>query len=105
MAILSDPMGTVDGLGFHRRVPPWIKDEDIIRRRQIQPMTTSLQANQKQLTRLIILKLLDDGLTVVCTAVKISISNLLLVELLANDIQEACELRKDQGLMTVCRNL
>ena len=41
---LPNAMGAVDGLRFHCRIPPGIQQEDVFRRRQIQPQAAGLQA-------------------------------------------------------------
>ena len=44
---LPNPMAPIDSLIFHSGVPPWIKMNDVVRRRQVQTGTASLQADQE----------------------------------------------------------
>src|SRR5437764_3625126 len=43
LADLADPMGAVDGLHFHRRVPPWVEQHDVTGGREVQSKTAGFQ--------------------------------------------------------------
>ena len=47
MACLADAVGAVDGLRFRGGIPPWIEQEDVIRRREIEADAACLEADQK----------------------------------------------------------
>ena len=61
---LTDAMGAVDGLGFDGRIPPWIEQEHVLGRRQIQSQSAGFQADQENRAGLIVLEPAYAGLTV-----------------------------------------
>ena len=47
MARLADAVGAVDGLRFRGGIPPWIKQEDVVGRREIEADTARLEADEE----------------------------------------------------------
>ena len=47
MARLPDAVGAVDGLRLRGGIPPWIQQEDVVRRREIQADAARLEADEK----------------------------------------------------------
>src|SRR5207249_4590089 len=100
-ARLADAVGAVDRLGFHRRVPPWIEQENVFGGSQVQTQAACFEADEKELAVGIVLKALDLGAPVACLAVEIIVGNAFAVKPLSQDGQKARELGKDQGLVAL----
>ena len=47
MTRLADTVGAVDGLRLRGGIPPWIQQEDVVRRREIEADTARLEADEK----------------------------------------------------------
>ena len=97
---LADAVRAIDGLRFDRRVPPGIEQEDILGSGQIQTLTTSFQADQKQLALRIGLKVLDSRAAIASLAIKIFINYSFAIEPLLHNRQKTGELGKDQHLVS-----
>ena len=62
--VLADPMGTANSLHFSGRIPPGIRNENIISGRKIQSHATGLERNQKNLLFGVLLKFVNHLLPV-----------------------------------------
>src|SRR5688572_16965760 len=73
---LANAVRAIDGLRFDRRVPPRVEQVNIFRGVQVETETARLQADQKQLHRRIVLKLLHPRLTIARASVEVNVRNL-----------------------------
>ena len=102
---LADPVRAVDGLGLDGRVPPGVEQVDVFGRGQVQAQAAGLEADQEDRAVGIGLEPLDLGGAVAGPAVEVFVGDLLLLEPLADDRQEAGELREDQDLVPLLDDL
>ena len=100
-ALLVDAMGAIDGLSFGGRIPPGVENEDVVGSGQIEAHAAGLQADQKKLHVWHGLKTLNRGGAVARPAVEIFVRNPHGVEPLAQQIEQAGELREDQRLVAL----
>src|SRR5678816_3566473 len=61
---LANPVRPVDRLRLHRRVPPRIEEEHVVRRREVQAQPTRLEADEEHPARRVGLKARDTLLPV-----------------------------------------
>src|SRR5690606_39020408 len=68
--LLANAMGAVDRLLFDRGIPPWVQQEHVVGRGQIETRAASLQADQEHRASRVVLELLDSLLALSGAAVK-----------------------------------
>ena len=92
-------MSSIDGLCFYSRVPPGIKDEDVISSRQIEAQSTGFEADEEHSTFVIRLKVFNAFFSITCLPIKILVIDPLLIKVFFDDCQHTRELREDQRLV------
>src|SRR5208283_586719 len=97
---LSNAMRAVYGLRFNRGVPPRIENEYILGGGQIQTQTAGLQADKEEPAVFVILEALHSGLAVTGGAVKVFVDYAVLIQAVAENLQQAGELREHQRLVS-----
>ena len=102
---LADAVRAVDGLGLDGRVPPRVEQVDVLGGGQVQAQAAGLEADQEDRAVGVVLEPLDPLGAVAGAAVEVFVGELLLVEPLADDRQEAGELREDQDLVPLLDDL
>src|ERR1700687_3156259 len=98
---LSDPVRSVGGLIFNRRVPPGIVVEHVIRGSEIQSGSACLEADEEQRWAGGIIELIDTGHAVASTPVEIEIGQILRIRLLSEKREHLGELTEHQRSMTL----
>ena len=98
-------MCPVDGLGFHRRIPPRIEQVHVLRRREIQPVSARLEADQEQRRSIGRLEPVHAGLTVTRASIEVLVRHFERIETRPQQRQEARELREHQHLVALSRDL
>ncbi len=102
---LADAVRAVDGLGLDGGVPPGVEQEDVLGGRQVQAEAAGLQADQEERAVGVVLEPLDPLGAVAGPAVEVFVGEPLGVEPVADDRQEAGELREDQDLVPLLDDL
>src|SRR3954471_14431221 len=100
--LLANPMRPVRSLVLHRRVPPGVKVDHVVRRRQVQPSAPRAQADQEQL-RPARLERRDPARALGSrgAAVEILVADSVCVQRCPYEVQVADKLAEDQGLVPV----
>jgi hypothetical protein len=88
-------------LRLNRRIPPGIQQVNIFGGSEIQPLAAGLQTDQEKLAPRVALKSLDRHAAIASPAIEIFIIDALTLEAMSNNRQEAGELRKDEGFMSL----
>src|SRR5207249_3237447 len=99
LAGLADAMGAVDGLHFHRRVPPRVEQHDVAGGREVQPKTAGLQGDQEDRRSVGVLKSLDQVPAILGVACEVKMRPVALFDRPAQNVEHGDELRKDQHLV------
>ena len=99
MALLPNTVGAVDRLSLDGRIPPRVEQEHVVSSGQVEAMAARSEADEEEPALGIVLKPLDNGLSVSCVAVEICVRDGVGVEPLSQQREEARELRKDERLV------
>jgi hypothetical protein len=102
---LTDAVGAIDSLGFYGGIPPRIEDEDVVGGRQVQTDAARLQADEEERLRGIFLKPRDAGGPILDVTIEVLVLDPRRVEALAQDREEAGELREHERLVAFGSNL
>ena len=103
--VLADAVRAVHGLRLGRRIPPRVEDEHVVGRGQIQPDASRLEADEEQPAGCVGLEPLHTCFAILRPAIEILVRNASLAKLLAQQRQEAGELREDERLVTFVNRL
>ena len=98
-------MGAVHRLGFHRRVPPRVQQENVFGGGEVQAQAAGLQADQEEPALRVVLEALHVLLPVSGGAVQVLVDRTVLVQAVADNRQQAGELRKHQRLVALVQHL
>src|SRR5688572_33156192 len=98
-------MGAIDGLRLDRRIPPWVEEEHVFSRRQVQTETTGLEADQKDAALLVCLEAVDSRFAVTGLAIEIFVGNTVSAETILHQREQTRELRKHQCLVPFVHGL
>src|SRR6185437_2296794 len=98
-------MRAVDRPRLYRRIPPWVQQKHVFGGRQVESHASGFQAHEKERAFGIVLKAFDNRLAIDRLPIQVRIGQLLAIEMLANDVEEAGELREDERLVTFGRDL
>jgi len=96
---LADAVGAVDGLVFHGRIPPWIVEDDVAGRGQVQARATGLQRDQEHAGLLVLLELAHDVGAILAGAGQPVEGQAHLLQLAAHDFEHGHELAEEQHLV------
>src|SRR5579872_5959056 len=102
---LADAVRPVDRLHLNGGVPPGIEQKDVIGGRQIEPQPAGLQTDQEHAAGGVRLKVLDPFFAIPRLPVEVFICDGTLLEIAADDRQVARELRKDERLMPLFKQI
>jgi len=92
---LPDAMRSINCLIFRARIPPRVKDDDIVRRRQSQPGSSGFQTYQKHSLGFVFVERSDDFFPIVCFAGEVGVSYATAFQLLRQNIKHSRELAED----------
>src|SRR5215472_8958425 len=93
-------MRSISGLRFDCGIPPRIKMDHGIGRRQVQPYSASLQADQKYWYLIRSLKTVDDASSIFRLAIQVTVGGAPLLQLGCNQFQHRDKLGKDQNAVS-----
>ena len=99
LARLADAMRAVHRLRLHRRVPPRVEQEHVLRGGEVEARAAGLEAHQEGGHRLVLLEAPYPRLPVPCPAVQVEVRNPRLLEPSAKDLQHLHELAEHQHLL------
>ena len=98
--VLADAVRTVDRLGFGRRVPPRVENEDIVGGGEVESDPPSFEADEEHLAVRIGLETFDAIIAVAGLTIEVFVGNALLLQSFLDDAEELRELGEDQRLVT-----
>src|SRR6185436_16708652 len=98
-------MRAIDRLRLNRRVPPWIKQENVLSRGQVETQSSCLETDEEERTRRIGLKTLDSGGSIARTAIEVFVRRVQRVEPRPEQRNETRELRKHERFVSLRNDL
>ena len=99
VAGLADAVRAVNGLVFHRRIPPRIEQHHVGRGGEVEPEAAGLEGNQEHGAALGGLKVLHEVAAILGAAGEIEVRPLALLHGLAQPVEHGDELREDEHLV------
>src|SRR5690606_21168291 len=87
IAGLSDAVCPVNRLLFYGRVPPRIKNEYVVSLNKVEADTSCLDRDQEQPGILVLTELLHHLVSVLCGAIQICVSDIVLIKILLENYQ------------------
>src|SRR5262249_9191353 len=100
-----DPVGAVDRLRLHRRVPPGVEEEHVLRGGEVETEAAGPEAHEKQEAVRIALKALDARPAISRPPVQVLVARAGAVELRPHDVEQTRELREHQRLVSLLADL
>ena len=102
---LSDAMRSVDRLGFHGGIPPWVVENDVGGGSEIKPGAGRPQGQEKGGDGFVFLELIDELLSVLGLARQHEVLAANRLQFAANDFQHFHELAEDEYLVSLVHEL